>query len=164
MQGNLSAETTRDALSEGKRLGLVTVFNPSPLRPYFSSLWPLVDIVVVNASEAMALAGSAGVEAARRLCEGGVRQAILTLGRKGALLVEAGRETAVPAAPANALDTTGAGDVFLGVTIASAALRGCAIDARALRHGAAAAAIAVGRRGARSSFPTRDELAAILMR
>jgi ribokinase len=164
MQGNLAEETTRGALAEAKRRGLTTAFNPSPLRAYFAGLWPLVDIAVLNAGEANALTGAERGDAARRLRESGVSQVALTLGREGALLFGDAGEAAVPAARAAPIDTTGAGDVFLGATVASSALRGVPIDLSALRHAAEAAGIAVGRKGARSSFPTREEFAAIFMR
>lgn len=67
-----------------------------------------------------------------------------------------------PAVPAEALDTTGAGDTFLAVMLASALLRGVAPDALALAHASRAAAITVSRRGTVSAFPGSRELAALL--
>jgi ribokinase len=70
----------------------------------------------------------------------------------------------VPAEPAAVRDTTGAGDAFLGATLASALLRRREIDAVALRAGAKAAAIAVSRPGAFAALPTLAELAGIMRR
>ncbi|SUQ58668.1 ribokinase [Raoultella terrigena] len=67
-----------------------------------------------------------------------------------------------PAAAAEALDTTGAGDTFLAVMLASALRRGVAPDALALAHASRAAAITVSRRGTFSAFPDGHELAALL--
>ncbi|EKQ6539234.1 ribokinase, partial [Klebsiella michiganensis] len=64
--------------------------------------------------------------------------------------------------PAEALDTTGAGDTFLAVMLASAILRGIAPDALALAHASRAAAITVSRRGTLSAFPDGHELTALL--
>ena len=130
--------------------------NPSPLRPFFAELWPLVDSAFVNESEAAALGGTAALVAA------GVAQVVLTLGPKGAQLVTAQDSVTVPAQPCDVVDTTGAGDCFMATALASAGLRGVALDARALRHAAAAAAITVSRPGTRAAFPSGAELADIL--
>ena len=64
-----------------------------------------------------------------------------------------GQRQFCPAVPAEALDTTGAGDTFLAVMLASALLRGVAPDALALAHASRAAAITVSRRGRSARFP-----------
>lgn len=163
IQGNLSEETTRGLLEEAKSRKLVTAFNPSPLRPYFASLWHMVDIVFLNRGEAKSLTGSSDNEALNQLLQSGVRQVVLTLGSQGALLAGAGAEPAlIPAFRTTAIDTTGAGDTFMAVALASAALRGVDLDTRAIGHAAAASALTVSRRGTRSAFPTPDELRSIL--
>lgn len=156
LQGNLSAETTTAALRRARQTGMQTALNPSPLRPFFAALWPLVDIAFVNESEAHGLGGTEALLAA------GVPQVVLTLGAKGARLVTTTEDVLVPARPCQAVDTTGAGDCFMATALASAALRHVAPDARALRHAAAAAAITVSRPGTGAAFPTRDELTDIL--
>lgn len=74
-------------------------------------------------------------------------------GAAGAWLVQEGQRQFCPAVPAEALDTTGAGDTFLAVMLASALLRGVAPDALALAHASRAAAITVSRRGRSARFP-----------
>ncbi|MCM2394675.1 PfkB family carbohydrate kinase [Rhizobium sp. S95] len=163
LQGNLGEDATRDILREAKGRGLVTAFNPSPLRPYFAGFWPFVDIAFLNRGEAESLAGSSDASAATRLIEAGVRHVVLTLGADGALLASHdGPVAAIPAVAAKAIDTTGAGDTFMAVALASAALRGVEPDARAIGHAAAASALTVSRRGTRLAFPTSEELAKIL--
>ena len=66
------------------------------------------------------------------------------------------------AAAATIVDTTGAGDCFMATALASAALRGVDLDARALAHAARAAALTVSRPGTMRAFPTASEMAAIL--
>ena len=156
LQGNLGPEATRALLAEGRARGLVTAFNPSPLRDFFAGLWPLVDTVFLNEGEAEAC-GGVGV-----LLSAGVGRVALTLGPRGARLVSAAGDVAVPAAPAGVVDTTGAGDCFMATALASAALRGVALDARALAHAARAAALTVSRPGTVRAFPTAAELAGIL--
>lgn len=165
LQGNLSEATTLGLLQEARRRGLVTAFNPSPLRPYFGDFWPLVDIAFLNRGEAEILTGSSDTAATEKLLQSGVRHVVLTLGGEGALLASRGAAIAtIPAVATKAIDTTGAGDTFMAVALASAALRGVELDARAIVHAASASALTVSRRGTRSAFPTTEELQAILAR
>jgi ribokinase len=156
LQGNLSAQTTAAALRQAQAMGMQTALNPSPLRPFFTELWPLLDIAFVNESEAAALGGTDALLAA------GVPSIVLTLGAKGARLVTGTGDVLVPAQPCAVVDTTGAGDCFMATALASVALRAVCLDPRALRHAAAAAAITVSRPGTGAAFPTRAELADIL--
>ncbi|MCZ7464746.1 ribokinase [Rhizobium rhizogenes] len=162
LQGNLSEETTLAILNAARSKGLNTAFNPSPLQPWFASVLPLIDIAVLNRIEAEALTGENGAEAGAFLLRAGVGLVIVTLGGQGCVLVSNDGVTEVPAAPAAIVDTTGAGDCFTGVALASAMLRGVAVDARALEDASRAAAITVGRRGTQDAFPSHEELMAIL--
>lgn len=162
LQGNLTDETTRQVLEAARARGAITAFNPSPLRPYFSNLWHLIDMAFLNEGEALALTGARDEEAAQRLRASGVRQVVLTFGGDGALLATANGIFRIPAIPSTAVDTTGAGDTFMAAALASAALRGTMLDRLAIEHAAKAAAITVSRRGTLSAFPTAGELADIL--
>ena len=161
LQGNLSEAVTRGILADAKRRGLVTAFNPSPLRPYFSELWPLVDMAFLNKGEALSLTGTSGKAAAAHLIAAGVRQVVLTAGGDGALLVQAESTIAVPSIPTAVVDTTGAGDTFMAVAIASAARRTGRLDERAVQDAARASALTVSRRGTRQAFPTVAEIETI---
>jgi len=149
-QGNFSYEKTRALFQLAKSRGLTTVFNPSPVNPDFAQLWPLVDIAVVNQTEA------------EQLQPDGVPTVVITQGADGAWLNRNNQRQFCPATPAQALDTTGAGDTFLAVMLASALLRGVLPDRLALTHASQAAAITVSRRGTASAFPRRTELAKLL--
>ena len=161
LQGNLAPDTTLCVLQHAKAIGMITAFNPSPLRQTFDTLWPLVDIAFLNEGEAFALTKLAGETAARWLLDRGVTQVILTLGSKGALLVNAKETVLVSASACAVVDTTGAGDTFMGVALASAALRKSAIDRLSLYHAAQAAALTVSRTGTRSAFPSVEEMSEI---
>lgn len=149
-QGNFSPEKTHALFSLAKSCGLITVFNPSPVHAGFASCWSLVDIAVVNQHEAQQLQPRA------------VKTLVTTLGSAGAWLTQGDQRTFCPAQPVNATDTTGAGDTFLAVMLASAIRRGGEIDALALTHASQAAALTVSRHGTRQAFPTAEELAALL--
>ena len=163
LQGNLSVELTRTVLEAGRRHGMLTAFNPSPVKPGFAALWPLVDIAILNAGEARELTGEDDAEtAARAILAAGSRQAAVTLGHAGALFAGAGGVVRVPAEPASVVETTGAGDTFTGVALASALLRGVRLDRAAIEAGTRAAALTIARYGTRRAFPSREELARIL--
>ncbi|MHB2111416.1 PfkB family carbohydrate kinase [Raoultella planticola] len=149
-QGNFSLDKTRALFQYAKTHGMTTVFNPSPVNPDFCHLWPLIDIAVVNESEAELLQPY------------GVKTLVITQGAAGAWLVRDGQRQFCPAAPAEARDTTGAGDTFLAVMLASALLRDVEPDDLALAHASRAAAITVSRRGTLSAFPDARQLAALL--
>jgi ribokinase len=70
----------------------------------------------------------------------------------------------IPAVTCPVVDTTGAGDTFMATALASAALRGTALDRMAIEHASRASAVTVSRPGTQSAFPTAEELAAILDR
>ncbi|WP_337268527.1 ribokinase [Oryzifoliimicrobium ureilyticus] len=162
LQGNLSREASLAALQTARDKGLLTAFNPSPLRPWFSELWPLVNIVFLNRGELLSIAGSGNEAGAHQLLSKGPRHIVLTLGKEGSQLVTLQDAILVPAAPAEAIDTTGAGDCFMAVALASAARREVSLDARALCHAAQAAAMTVSRKGTQAAFPSEQQLAAIL--
>ncbi|WOI58222.1 PfkB family carbohydrate kinase [Palleronia sp. LCG004] len=158
MQGNLSGGTTAALLREARARGMRIAVNPSPLQPYFAELWPLVDMAFVNEGEAAALGG---VEALR---DAGVGQLVLTLGEAGAELIDADGCSHVPACPCRVVDTTGAGDSFMAVALASALGRGGRLDPLALAHGARAAAHTVAQAGTVAAFPDVAGMAEILAR
>ena len=162
LQGNLTDATTRAILEHARSKGLVTAFNPSPIRPFFAELWPLIDIAFLNTGEAEILTGASGEPALRHLLSAGVKQAVLTQGAEGAVFASPDELITIPAAPCPVIDTTGAGDTFMAVALASSGLRGTALDRRAVEHATRAAAITVGRRGTLSAFPSAAELADIL--
>jgi ribokinase len=102
--------------------------NPAPVRPLPASILSFVDVLTPNETEARVLAGIKPDEAmapekvARQLIQNGVKNVIMTLGERGALIVNSSSATHVPAISVPAVDTTGAGDAFnagLAVALAS---------------------------------------------
>lgn len=150
-QGNFSAEKTGALFALARRKRMVTVFNPSPVKPAFADLWPLVDIAVVNEHEAQLLHPD---PAATLIVE--------TRGAQGARLYHHQQVIDVAAEPATVVDTTGAGDTFLAVMLASALRRATFPDALALHHASRAAALTISRNGTLQAFPDAKTLAALL--
>ncbi|PJG56889.1 ribokinase [Bradyrhizobium forestalis] len=149
--------------------GATTLLNPAPAQAMSRELLTLVDILVLNETELGFLAGSElseSDEAARIIAVARQLQAredqtiCVTLGRRGVLALAGREEIAVPGRVVEALDTTGAGDCFVGALAAQLAddvpLRA------ALAFANAAASISVQRMGAGPSMPTAKEVAAIL--
>ena len=162
MQGNLRADITRDCLALAKAKGAITALNPSPTYAAHDYNWTLVDLVVANRGEAIELADGAAEEAARTLRQKGAGAVVLTLGEDGAAFFSADDAFRVAAPRVSAVDTVGAGDVFCGVLIAAKGL-GCGWR-EALAAATEAASISVTRKGVLASFPSREEMAAILER
>ena len=158
MQGNLRPETTRACLALAKQRNVTTALNPSPTWPAAEYDWRLVDLAIVNRGEAIELGGDSDpFAAARALRAAGAGAVAVTLGPAGAAIVASDGEWRASAPRVAAIDAVGAGDVFCGALIAARA-SGRAWS-EALRIAVDAAAIAVTRRGAQSSFPSRAELA-----
>jgi ribokinase len=161
MQGNLSADATRAAAETAKARGATRVLNTAPIAWDMRPVLGLFDIVIANEGEAAQLtAGSAS--AAVSLRAAGVRTAIITLGARGALIAEDGTETMIDAPRAAAVDTSGAGDVFVG-TLAGLLANGVALS-NAVSIAVAAASLSVTRPNTTPSFPSRAEIAALVQR
>ena len=153
----------------GRGLGTVNILNPAPAKATGRDLLALVDILVPNETELAFLSGASITEAssdqevaaaAKSLAARPDQRIVVTLGPRGALAVM-GRETLrVPGRPVAPVDTTGAGDCFVG-TLAAALARGLAL-AEALATANAAASLSVQRKGAGPSMPTAAEIAATL--
>jgi ribokinase len=160
MQGNLAPELTEACLAAAKHRGAVTILNPSPIARVAIMPWPLVDWAIMNAGEAETLTERAEPQAAgRRLLAMGVRSVIVTLGARGALLMDREGAHAVAAPSMAVIGTAGAGDVVCGV-FAGLLSRDVA-PRRALSFAVAAASLSVARTGTLSACPTRSEIASL---
>ncbi|HEX6819646.1 MAG TPA: ribokinase, partial [Ktedonobacterales bacterium] len=166
-------ETVRAGLALARQSGMLTLLNvaPVPREPLHGTLFDLVDILIVNETEATALSGTPVADeasarvAAEQVIERGCRQVVITLGAHGYLWSSAElggsvRHHSEPAFAVAAVDATAAGDAFCGALAASLAA-GDAIE-DALRRANASGAIAVTRAGALPSLPARGEVDALL--
>lgn len=145
----------RAAFEHARNGGITTVLTPAPvLEP--GDLLELTGILVPNAAEACQLAGVDDPAQAAVLLSRRAGTVVMTRGPHGALIARGGEVVAeVPARRVDAVDTTAAGDTFVGVMVARLAA-GESLEAAA-RAGAVAASIAVTRPGASSSMPTWAE-------
>jgi ribokinase len=156
-QGNLKPAVLRACLQLANASGAGTVLNPSPLYHPSEYDWSRVDLVVMNQLEAELLTSkSAPADAAKLLFKSGVKKCAITLGAKGAFFCDRSTHFFCGAPIVTAVDTTGAGDVFCGVLLAS--LIYGHTNRTAVGNAVRAAALTVTRAGSSSSFPTRREL------
>jgi ribokinase len=154
-------------LEIARAAGVTTVFNPAPAERFPDAFYPLCDYIAPNESEAAAIVGFQldSMDAARRAGDAilakGAKNALITLGERGALLHSKSGSVHVPAVSAGSvIDTAGAGDAFVG-GFAAAIANGVA-PAEAVRFGCTVAGISVTRRGTAPAMPSRAEIDALL--
>jgi len=161
-QLEIQAEAAEAALSIGRAAGAITILNPAPVRPLPASLLKMVDVLTPNETEAKVLAGRAPDASidpeivAHELIGRGVKQVVMTLGEKGALLITESSCKRFPAVPVRAVDTTGAGDA-LNAGLATALAHGATLE-EAVEFAVIVGAIAVTKDGVIPSLPRRQEV------
>lgn len=166
LQLEIPLETAFRAAKVGRELGMTVVLDPAPAAILPDEIWPWIDVVTPNESEASVLTGitvsdaDAAAVVGRWFLERGVRAALITLGEKGIVEVkEAGAESR--AAPSvDVIDTTAAGDAFTG-NLGAGLANGHSWDASVTR-GIYAGALAVTVAGASTSLPTADAVDAFI--
>jgi ribokinase len=158
-QLEVPTQTVFHTLRRARELGKTVVLNPAPALAALPAQWySLIDYLIPNESEATALTGIAvdslaGAEsAARALLAAGAAKVIITLGEQGSLFasLEGVRHYSAPRVVP--VDTTAAGDTFVG-GFAAALAQGQSED-NAMQFGQTAAALSVTRAGAQPSIPT----------
>lgn len=153
------------ALKRGRELGKTVILNPAPAsRPLPSDWYASIDYLIPNESEASALSGlsvdslDTAQAAATRLIAMGAGKVIITLGAQGSLFADGQRFEHFPAPVVKAVDTTAAGDTFVGGF--AAALVAGQDEVQAIRFGQVAAALSVTRAGAQPSIPALSDVQA----
>jgi ribokinase len=142
--------------------GASVILNPAPAAPVLPEVLRQVDVLTPNEHEARVLTGievkgeSTARQAADALMSRGVKTVIITMGARGAYVAAASMRELVPGFPVEAVDTTGAGDVFNGA-LAAALAEGQPLRS-AVRFASGAAAISVTQLGAQPSIPNRGNI------
>jgi ribokinase len=165
LQGEVKGEIIDAAVLAAELVGARTVLNLAPYRQLSEQTLSACNPLVVNQSEAASMVGFqiADAEAALRALDVlllSVRSAVITLGAAGACWAEAAGRGQVPAPEVDAVvDTTGAGDAFVGA-LAAELSAGLSLK-EATETGVRAGSFAVARFGAQSSYPARSELGSL---
>jgi ribokinase len=162
-QLEIPVETTLRALEIAREAGVLTILNPAPAVPDLPrACYGLADILCPNETEAEILTGigvrnmDLATAAVRVLRARGAGRIIFTLGEKGCIVAEDENIYSVPAVPAEAVDTTGAGDAFVG-SLAFYLARGRSL-ADAVFSANRIAALSVQKSGTQTSYPNRKDL------
>jgi ribokinase len=157
--------TVGHALKRGRELGKTVILNPAPAsRPLPADWYACIDYLIPNESEAAVLSGLAvdsletAEAAATQLLAAGAGKVIVTLGAQGLMFANGASFQHFPAPLVKAVDTTAAGDTFVGGF--AAALADGKSEVEAIRFGQVAAALSVTRAGAQPSIPTLLEVQA----
>lgn len=161
LQLEIAQPVIEQACLLARRHGVRILLNPAPARPLPAEFLRGVDLLIPNQIELALLAGEQDPPAAaRKLLSWGVGQVIVTLGKDGALLLSGTQEKPVPAYRVKVVDTTAAGDAFVGALAVALAEGSPVVAAAAWAN--AAAAVSVTRAGAQPSLPRREEVEAMI--
>jgi ribokinase len=161
----------RAFFTRARAAGATTILNPAPAIDFDAAMLDLVDILILNETELGLLTGTRlgdcddrarFIEAARSLQTGKDKTICVTLGKRGVLALIDGEPLTVAGRAVKAVDTTGAGDGFVGAVAAQ--LAGGKTIHDALAYANIAASICVQRMGAAPSMPTAAEVEAVLRR
>ena len=159
-QCEIKQEVTLAAFNAAKLRGCITILNPAPYQELSKELLELCDWIIPNESEFRELHGKlpSSDEILKSFRPG--KNSVVTLGSAGAVLINADGSIVRTAAPSvTAVDTTGAGDAFVGTFAFALANHMSAKDALTL--GIKVASLSVTKKGAQSSYPTQAEISTL---
>jgi ribokinase len=170
-QFEIPIETVASALRYGREHGAVTILNSAPARKVPLDLLSLADILVLNETELRVLSGTDEADiltdailakAVHTIRDAAQRQImVITLGARGAVIYDGDKAFAIAGRKVEAIDTTGAGDCFVGCLGARLAAGDTLDDA--LRYANGAASLCVQRAGAIPSMPDYGEVVRLLL-
>ena len=161
-QLEIPQETVKYALQQAKKKGMITVFNPAPAVDLIDGILEYCDYFIPNQSEAEKYTGiypkdeETSKLCAKRFNSLGVNNLVVTMGDKGCCAVIDGKYIKVDAERVKPVDTTVAGDTFVGAFTVGLSEGLCPVNA--LKFSSKAAAITITREGAQKSIPFRQEI------
>jgi len=166
-QLEIDLKLTLKALRLAREVGTPTILNPAPAVEFLpKEIYELTDIFCPNETETQILTGMeietivSAELAAKEFLARGVKTVIITLGENGCLIVDCDGAIHIPAEKVKVVDTTGAGDSFIGALAHFLAI-GLTIKSSATRA-VKVASMSVGAKGTQSSFPERSDIPAAI--
>lgn len=155
-------ETIVRAAELAKNNQCLFILNPAPAQSLPDELYPLIDIITPNETEAALLTGievineSSALAAAKVLFKRGVNNVIITMGEQGAFFYDGNNAQLISTYKVTAIDTTAAGDTFNGALVSALAQDNTLLDAIAFAN--KAAALSVTKLCAQTSIPYLDDM------
>ena len=159
-QCEIKQEVTLAVFSTAKARGCITILNPAPYQELSQELLDLCDWIIPNETEFRELHAQfpSSDEILKSFRPG--KNSVVTLGSQGAALISADGSIIRTSAPTvDVIDTTGAGDAFVGTFAYALASRMSSADA--LELGIKTASLSVTKKGAQSSYPTHAEISTL---
>ena len=156
---------TLRAFQLAKANGVTTILNPAPAQKIDPEVLKLTDLIIPNETESAELTGviitdeTSMLISAAKFAQMGVRNLIITVGAKGAFYCTQDGYSFIPAFKVNAVDTTAAGDTFIGA-LSSQLKPDMSNIEKALVYAQRASSLAVQKMGALPSIPTREQILA----
>lgn len=156
---------TLRAFQLAKENGVTTILNPAPAQKIDPAVLKLTDLIIPNETESSALTGiiitdeTSMLMSAAKFAQMGVRNLIITVGAKGAFYCTQDGYNFIPAFKVDAVDTTAAGDTFIGA-LSSQLKPDMSNIEKALVYAQRASSLAVQKMGALPSIPTKDQIIA----
>lgn len=154
------------AIETSNHFGVPFLLNPAPAFPIPDTLLNKISYLILNETEAEVVSGlpvdgiDGAKQAGRTLCQRGANTVIVTLGAQGAVVASQDEIRHIPGYPIYPVDTTAAGDAFIG-GFAASTVQGLPLYDR-VRYANACGALAATKLGAQTSLPNRAEVAAFL--
>ncbi len=161
-QNEINLDMLEYGLETAKRFGITTLLNPAPALPLSDRVFALADYILPNETETEEYCGflptdaASLKQAAEWFFERGTKNVVITLGEQGSFYSGASGSVRVPGFKVNAVDTTAAGDAFIG-GFAYTVGRGGSVE-EAIRFGNACGALAASAIGAQASLPALEKV------
>ena len=162
MQHEIPVDTVKFIIKEGKKLGKMIILNPAPALIIEDTYLNSLDYLILNETELDFMSGTKNnnnkerIKECKNFINKGVKNIILTLGEKGGIFINKKGETEYKAYKVKAVDTTAAGDSFIGAFAVK--LSEGKTEEEAVRYASAVAALTVTRMGAQKSLPDKKEV------
>jgi len=156
-------DATIEAFKIAKKNGVVTILNPAPATKVSDALLAVTDIIAPNETESTLITGievnneENMLKTAEYFKQKGVNTTLITLGERGVFYANGAHHALVPAHKVKAVDTTGAGDTFIGALTAILKKDLSNIE-KAISYGQKASSITVQTLGAMPSIPAKDKV------
>ena len=161
--------STIEAFKIAKENGVMTVLNPAPASKICDELMSLTDIIIPNETEARSITNikveneETAKKAAEKFLNKGIKYVIITLGDKGAVFVSKHQSIFIPAYKVTAVDTTAAGDGFIGALVTKLVINSeedvmFKALTKAIKFANKVSSLIVQKQGAQTSLPTMEDV------